>query len=153
MIYNLFSKRFEELFQEKCKAESKVINYVTEVSAYNCLKCTNYLFCNSSVNHWRIILNCCIKISRNWEKYCMNLKHRMCALKRILLRRGSIMRIKFASLPTKSLVWVINFRRDKLTTHNLLMHDNNSVIEKFTGGVFSLIFLPPPHWMWIFFYL
>ena len=42
MIYNLFSKRFEELFQEKCKAESKVINYVTEVSAYNCLNCINY---------------------------------------------------------------------------------------------------------------
>lgn len=32
VIYDLFSKRFEELFQEKCKAESKVINYVTEVS-------------------------------------------------------------------------------------------------------------------------
>lgn len=31
VIYDLFSKRFEELFQEKCKAESKVINYVTEV--------------------------------------------------------------------------------------------------------------------------
>lgn len=35
MVYEMFSKRFEELFQEKCKAESKVINYVTEVGVIN----------------------------------------------------------------------------------------------------------------------
>lgn len=31
MVYEYFSKRFDELFHEKCKAESKVINFVTEV--------------------------------------------------------------------------------------------------------------------------
>lgn len=32
MVYDYFSKRFDELFHEKCKAESKVGNYMTEVS-------------------------------------------------------------------------------------------------------------------------
>lgn len=31
LVYEYFSKRFDELFYEKCMAESKVINYVTEV--------------------------------------------------------------------------------------------------------------------------
>jgi len=31
LVYEYFSKRFDELFQEKCKAESKSINYATEV--------------------------------------------------------------------------------------------------------------------------
>lgn len=31
IVYEHFSKRFEELFQEKSRAESKVINYMTEV--------------------------------------------------------------------------------------------------------------------------
>jgi hypothetical protein len=31
LVYEYFSKRFDELFHEKCKAESKVINFVTEV--------------------------------------------------------------------------------------------------------------------------
>ncbi|KAG5679998.1 hypothetical protein PVAND_009531 [Polypedilum vanderplanki] len=30
VVYDYFSKRFEELFQEKCKAESKVLNYIAE---------------------------------------------------------------------------------------------------------------------------
>lgn len=30
VVYEYFSKRFEQLFQEKCKAESKVLNYITE---------------------------------------------------------------------------------------------------------------------------
>ena len=32
LVYEYFSKRFDELFLEKCKAESKVINFMTEVS-------------------------------------------------------------------------------------------------------------------------
>lgn len=31
VVFEYFSKRFDELFHEKCKAESKVINYMTEV--------------------------------------------------------------------------------------------------------------------------
>jgi hypothetical protein len=31
LVYEYFSKRFDELFHEKCKAESKVINFMTEV--------------------------------------------------------------------------------------------------------------------------
>jgi hypothetical protein len=31
VVYEYFSKRFEQLFQEKSKAESKVLNYITEV--------------------------------------------------------------------------------------------------------------------------
>lgn len=31
LVFEYFSKRFDELFHEKCKAESKVINYMTEV--------------------------------------------------------------------------------------------------------------------------
>jgi hypothetical protein len=31
LIYDYFSKRFDELFVEKCKAESKVINFENEV--------------------------------------------------------------------------------------------------------------------------
>lgn len=31
LVYEYFSKRFDELFLEKCKAESKVINFMTEV--------------------------------------------------------------------------------------------------------------------------
>ena len=31
LVYEYFSKRFDELFHEKCKAESKVMNFMTEV--------------------------------------------------------------------------------------------------------------------------
>lgn len=31
LVFEYFSKRFDELFHEKCKAESKAINYMTEV--------------------------------------------------------------------------------------------------------------------------
>lgn len=35
LVYEYFSKRFDELFLEKCKAESKVINFMTEVRLLN----------------------------------------------------------------------------------------------------------------------
>lgn len=34
LVYEYFSKRFDELFNEKCKAESKVINFMTEVCCF-----------------------------------------------------------------------------------------------------------------------
>jgi hypothetical protein len=35
IVYEYFSKRFDELFHEKCKAESKAINFITEVCEVN----------------------------------------------------------------------------------------------------------------------
>ena len=50
IVYEYFSKRFDELFYEKCKAESKVINYVTEV----CLT----LHSTKLINWWIFLFQC-----------------------------------------------------------------------------------------------
>lgn len=54
IVYDHFSKRFEELFQEKSKAESKVINYMTEVSMQNVCKYFWYMFYSKILSVWDI---------------------------------------------------------------------------------------------------
>lgn len=59
LVFEYFSKRFDELFHEKCKAESKLFSYVTEVWLYS-LFCTNphfeHLQCDSLRNNIELLL-------------------------------------------------------------------------------------------------
>ena len=52
LVYEYFSKRFDELFHEKSKAESKVMNFMTEVwMKWNVFQLLFKFFLISSANH------------------------------------------------------------------------------------------------------
>lgn len=69
-MYEHFSKRFEELFQEKSKAESKVINYMTEVSINN-QKCKLKSIHNTPQFHFQ-----CEILKTNIELLCEEIEEK-----------------------------------------------------------------------------